>query len=468
VKPIKLLHTSTFHLALVYMVLFASSVLLLLGFIYWATAGYMARQTDATIEAEITGLAEQYRRRGLQGLIIVITERMARNPNGASIYLFAASDYTPLAGNLSHWPQGDTQDGWLNFYLKENLLEGKSHPARARPFLLRGGLHLLVGRDIYELKEIQELILRALSWGLAMTLCLALVGGLMMSWSMVRRLEVINLTSRQIIMTGDLSRRIPTRGTGDDFDQLADNLNAMLDQIEKLMVGVQQISDNIAHDLRTPLTRLRNRLEQMRWQKSDIDQYHTQIEQSITEADQLLLTFNALLRIARIESGTHSNPQALVDLETLVRDATELYEALAEEKQQTITTDLESCPKIQGDRDLLFQALANLLDNAVKYTPEGGIINITLQCDKHQIEIGVADTGAGIPLEAREKVLQRFYRLETSRSTPGNGLGLSLVAAVAGLHHAKIKLENHVPIGLRVILAFSLDNKKNTSSTLSR
>ncbi|MDM8558984.1 HAMP domain-containing sensor histidine kinase [Candidatus Parabeggiatoa sp. HSG14] len=458
-KPIKLLYTSTFHLALVYMVLFASSVLLLLGFIYWATAGYMARQTDATIEAEITGLAEQYRRRGLQGLVIVITERMARNPNGASIYLFAASDYSPLAGNLSHWPQATkTDDGWLNFHLKKNLLDGKSHPARARPFLLRGGLHLLVGRDIYELKEIQELILSALSWGLAITLCLALIGGLMMSWSMVHRLEIINQTSRQIIMTGDLSRRIPTRGTGDDFDQLVDNLNTMLVQIEELMVGVQQISDNIAHDLRTPLTRLRNRLEQMRWQKPNIDQYHIQIEQSITEADQLLLTFNALLRIARIESGSHNSLQASVDLEILVRDASELYEALAEEKQQLITIDLETCPQIQGDRDLLFQALANLLDNAVKYTPEGGNINITLQHRHPKIEIIVADTGTGIPLEVREKVLQRFYRLETSRSTPGNGLGLSLVAAVTKLHHAQIKLENNTPTGLRVILVFSLNS----------
>ncbi len=442
VKAIKLLYTSTFQLALIYMILFAGSVLLLLSFIYWATAGYMARQTDATIEAEITGLAEQYQRRGLAGLVTVITERVAREPNGSSIYLFAAPDYTPLAGNLSHWPQvPKTADGWLNFQLKEDK---QPHAARARPFILRGGLHLLVGRDIRELKEIQTLIQNAFSWGLAFTLALGLIGGLMMSWSMVRRIDAINQTSRQI-MTGDLSRRIPTKGTGDDFDKLADNLNAMLDQIEKLMAGVRQVSDNIAHDLRTPLTRLRNRLEQ--GAKTE-----PLFEQCIVDADQLLSTFNALLRIAKIESGSHQSRQERVDLERLVQDASELYEALAEEKNQSLSLHLERGLEIKGDRDLLFQALANLLDNAVKYTPSGGKINISLRQQKQgMVEIIVADNGAGIPVVAREKVLQRFYRLEAARNSPGNGLGLSLVAAVASLHHGQLRLEDNAP-GLRVVL----------------
>ena len=453
VKPLKLLRTSTFHLALIYMGLFASSVLLLLSFIYWSTAGYMARQTDATIEAEITGLSEQYRRRGLAGLVAIISERTAQNPNGSSIYLLTTLNYVPLAGNLSHWPQqAEKQNGWLNFRLKDNPTDGKPQQARARPFILRGGLHLLVGRDIRELQAIQQLMLRALGWGFAITLGLALLGGLMMTWSMVRRIEAINQTSRQI-MTGDLSRRIPTKGTGDEFEQLADNLNAMLEQIEKLMMGVRQVSDNIAHDLRTPLTRLRNRLEQMRWQNPNTDEYDMQLEKSIAESDQLLATFNALLRIAKIESGSHPSRQEWVDLEPLVRDASELYEALAEEKNQTLRLKLVPNLQVQGDRDLLFQAIANLLDNAVKYTPTGGDINIILQTQQNRIKIIVMDTGSGIPLKAHDKVLQRFYRLETSRSTPGNGLGLSLVAAVASLHHAQLKLEDNQP-GLRVIFAF--------------
>jgi signal transduction histidine kinase len=436
------------------MVLFASSVLLLLSFIYWATAGYMARQTDATIEAEITGLAEQYRRRGLAGLVMIMTERTVQNPNNSSLYLLTTSNYTPVVGNLSHWPQrAEKEDGWLNFHLKDNPQDGKPHQARARPFILRGGLHLLVGRDIRELKEIQQLMLRALGWGLALTLALGLIGGLMMSWSMMRRLDAINQTSRQI-MTGELSRRIPTKGTNDEFDQLADNLNAMLEQIEKLMVGVRQVSDNIAHDLRTPLTRLRNRLEQMRLQPPNTDEYDMQLEKSITEADQLLITFNALLRIAKIESGSHPIRKQPVNLEDLVRDASELYEALAEDKNQTLTLKLMPHLQVQGDRDLLFQALVNLLDNAVKYTPSGGKIGITLLKHKNRVEMIVTDTGPGIPLEAQDKVLQRFYRLETSRSTPGNGLGLSLVAAIATLHHAKLRLEDNAP-GLRVALQFA-------------
>jgi signal transduction histidine kinase len=298
-------------------------------------------------------------------------------------------------------------------------------------------------------------MLRALGWGLAFTLCLGLIGGLMMSWSMMRRLDAINQTSRQI-MTGELSRRIPTKGTNDEFDQLADNLNAMLEQIEKLMVGVRQVSDNIAHDLRTPLTRLRNRLEQMRLQEPKTDEYDMQLEKSIMEADQLLATFNALLRIAKIESGSHLIRKKPVNLEALVRDASELYEALAEEKNQSLTLKLIPHLQVQGDRDLLFQAIVNLLDNAVKYTPSGGKIGITLFKRKDIVEIIVTDTGTGIPIEAHDKVLQRFYRLEISRSTPGNGLGLSLVAAVAMLHHAKLRLEDNAP-GLRVVLLFEGD-----------
>lgn len=435
------------------MVLFASSVLLLLSFIYWATAGYMGRQIDATIEAEIAGLAEQYQRRGLPGLMTLISERVTRNPKSASLYLLAAADYTPLAGNLSRWPQiAETSTGWINFALNNHSAEGESHPARAKQFVLRGGLHLLVGRDIYELKEMQALILSAFSWGLAITLGLALIGGVTMSWSMLRRLEIINQTCRQI-MTGDLARRIPTHGTADEFDQLADNLNAMLEQIEKLMIGIRQVSDNIAHDLRTPLTRLRYRLEQIRWQQPGTDYYENSIEQSIADADQLLATFNALLRIAKIESGSQNRCHTLVDLETLVRDAAELYEALAEDRNLDFELRLAPGLQVPSDRDLLFQAVANLLDNAVKYTPSGGRISLMLRRSLHAIEIVVADTGPGIPVVAREQVLQRFYRLEASRSTPGNGLGLSLVAAVATLHQAQLRLEDNEP-GLRVVLAF--------------
>jgi len=219
------------------MVLFAGSVLLLLGFIYWSTVAFMANQTDATIEAEIVGLAEQYRERGLNGLVGTIKERVERDPDSASVYLFASSSYTPLAGNLSAWPDTAlTQDGWLNFEFEDSRAGGRVFHARARPFVLDGGLHLLVGRDTRELKATQQLIVRALLWGLAITLALALMGGIAMSRSMLRRIEQINQTCREI-MAGDLSQRVPTSGTADDFDHLAGNLNAMLDEIERLMAA---------------------------------------------------------------------------------------------------------------------------------------------------------------------------------------------------------------------------------------
>ncbi|WP_197469388.1 HAMP domain-containing protein, partial [Oleiphilus sp. HI0125] len=245
------------------MVLFATSVFILMGFIYWATAGYMSSQTDETIEAEIVGLAEQYQRQGLNGLISVIRERVARDPNGKAIYLFTARDFIKLAGNIDKWPEeGEVQEGWLNFTLNEELgwHNELDRPARARVFIVPGGLRLLVGRDVNEFMAVKELVERAINLGMAITFMLAMIGGVMMSRSTARRVEIINQTSQKI-MKGNLSLRIPDRGTNDDFDQLARNLNEMLDRIFQLMEGIKHVSDNIAHDLRTPLTRLRNKLE---------------------------------------------------------------------------------------------------------------------------------------------------------------------------------------------------------------
>jgi len=429
--------------------------LLLLGFIYWSTVAFMANQTDATIEAEITGLAEQYRERGLNGLVTTIAERLERDPDSSSVYLFASPNHIPFAGNLSAWPDvSPTPDGWLNFEFQDPRAGGRMFHARARPFVLQGGLHLLVGRDTRELKATQQLIVRALLWGLAVTFALALLGGIAMSRSMLRRIEQINQTSREI-MAGDLSQRVPASGSSDEFDQLADNLNAMLDEIERLMEGIRQVSDNIAHDLRTPLTRLRNRLEQLHTELDDRNPNLGHVERSIADADQLLSSFAALLRIARIEAGGHRTNLTRLDLTTLLQDAAELYEALAEEKQLVISTQFDDSVYVDGDRDLLFQALTNLLDNAVKYTPKGGHISL----DVHQLddiaELSVTDTGPGIPVDERDKVGQRFYRLERSRSTPGSGLGLSLVSAVAQLHHAELLLRDNAP-GLKASLRFEI------------
>ena len=435
-----------------YMVLFATSVFILMGFIYWATAGYMSSQTDETIEAEIVGLAEQYQRQGLNGLISVIRERVARDPNGKAIYLFTARDYIKLAGNIERWPEGgDVQDGWLNFALNDELgwHTDSDRPARARVFIVPGGLRLLVGRDVNEFMAVKELVERAINFGMAITFMLAMIGGIMMSRSTARRVEIINQTSQKI-MKGNLSLRIPDRGTNDDFDQLARNLNEMLDRIVQLMEGIRHVSDNIAHDLRTPLTRLRNKLENTLLKVENEDQREL-VGSAVAEADQLLATFNALLRIARLEMGGRTDNFREFSFSDLLLDAAELYEAVAEDKQQTLSIRVQTDVLVFGDKDLLFQTVSNLIDNAIKYTPDGGDIEIKLDTSEENAAFTVADSGIGIPEAERQKVFDRFYRVAKSRSQPGNGLGLSLVQAVIELHQGTITLGDNEP-GLVVTL----------------
>ena len=453
-KSLDLLRTSTFRLALLYMALFAGSVLLLLGFIYWSTVSFMANQTDATIEADIQGLSEQYQERGLDGLVATIRERLERDPDSSSVYLLVSPNQRSIAGNLSSWPAGPPdRDGWLGFDFRDPRADGRVFQARARPFVLRGGLRLLVGRDIRELKATQRLVVRALLWGMAITLVLALAGGFAMSRSMLRRIEQINQTSLEI-MNGDLSRRIPTKGSADDLDQLAGNLNAMLNEIERLMEGVRHVSDNVAHDLRTPLARLRNRLEELRGRLPQDSPYRDDVERSIEDTDRLLSTFAALLRIARIEAGGMATRFAAVELGELLQDARELYEVVADEKGVDLAMQASDVPAVSGDRDLLFQAVANLLDNAIKYTPQGGRVMLALRpAGERFVELSIADTGPGVPADERDKVLQRFYRLEPSRTSPGSGLGLSLVAAVARYHDADLVLADNGP-GLTATLRF--------------
>lgn len=445
-----LLRSSTFRLAVLYMALFGASVAVLLIFIYMSTAGYMAVQTDDTIEAEVTGLAERYGISGLDGLIRSIDERLSRKPNGDAVYLLTDDQLTPLIGNLDRWPRVAIDgDGWLNFSLEQSTDDGDvTHRARARPFTLRGGYRLLVGRDMHALDATRTLILRAIAWGLAITVMMALAGGYMISRRTMRRLEAINETSRRI-MHGDLSQRIPTRSTDDDFDQLAENLNGMLDTIERLMEDVRRVTDNVAHDLRTPLTRLRNRLEAL---KGDGSLDKSTVEAALADADGLLATFNALLRIASIESGRRRAAFEDIALDDLLRDVTELYEPLAEHRNQSLDVAVSGEVQVRGDRDLLFQAFANLLDNAIKYTPDGGEIRVTLEDSASGPRIRIIDSGPGIPEASRDQVFKRFFRLEESRHTPGNGLGLSLVEAVARLHKANIRLDGEP--GLDVSLDF--------------
>ena len=441
------------RIAIGYGVLFGLSGLALLAFIYISTAGYSTRQMEAVIEAEVQGLAERYRVAGLRGLRALVGERLARNPASSSIYLLADRRFRVLAGNLSRWPEAARgADPWAEFelYATGDADRPEVHRARARHFQLPRGFHLLVGRNMRDLEQMRSAIFRAVAWGIVVAAALAFVVAWRLRRSVVARIESINRTSRRI-MEGRLSERIASHGSGDEFDDLVANLNAMLERIETLMDDVRRVSDNIAHDLRTPLGRLRTRLEQMRDAGGDAASV-APVAAALAEADQMLATFNALLRIARIETGRRRYGFEQVDLATIGNDVADLYEPLAESRDITFRHSGIEAP-VDGDADLLFQSLANLLDNAMKYTPEGGSVTLHVTSDADTVSVVVADSGPGVPHEEREAVLRRFYRLEPARSTPGSGLGLSLVAAVAQVHEAGLTLDDNAP-GLIVRMRF--------------
>lgn len=437
------------------MVLFGTSVCGVLGFEYWQTARVIGTQTDTTIEVETQGLAEHYREFGLAQLIFVIKERARNNPNLQSIYLLTDPNLAPLAGNLSAWPtQAGGSPSWFDFRIETTDTKGNKveRPARAQTFVLPDNFHLLVGREMTERQQFQALITNALFWGLILTLALGMLGGVLMSRHVLSRIEAINRGSRAIL-DGDLQRRMPISGSGDEFDRLSENLNAMLDQIERLMAGMREVTNDIAHDLRSPINRLRSRLEVTLMKEPGPDELRSVMEDTIEEADTILETFNAILDIALAESGVLRDRFETVDLSEVVQDVTELYEPLAAEKNESLTCMPGEHLTVKGNRHLLFRALANLLDNAIKYAPEHGTISIEASAEKSGVVVSVTDNGPGIPPEQREQALKRFTRLETSRSAAGSGLGLALVAAIARLHAADLKLEDNAP-GLRVVLAF--------------
>ena len=464
-RPIvRLLRTNAFRLAALYLLLFATSVLALLAFIYFSTADFIVRQTEATLDAEITGLHEQFDQRGLVGLVQTVAERSgSERRRDEPIYLITDARYHPLAGNLPAWPEGTRlKGGWLSFSMEVHDQDSsETHDVLAATIDLRsrsGEFHLLVGRDLRDANLFRSSMVKTLTWASVLTLGLGVIGGLFMTRNMLRRVDAVNRTSERIIH-GDFSQRVPLSGAGDEFDQLATNLNAMLDQIERLMAGMRQVTDNIAHDLRTPLARLRARLEVTLLEKPDVQRYGEALRQTIAEADTLLGTFNALLSIAEAEAGSRRETLAEVRLDEIARSVAELYEPVAEERGLALVTAVDDAVPVRGDRHLLSQAIANLLDNALKYTPAGSV-RLTVRADGDWARAEVADTGPGVPAAWREAVLDRFVRLEGSRSTPGNGLGLSLVRAVARMHGGSVRLEDNHPgtgnPGLKVILTLPL------------
>jgi signal transduction histidine kinase len=474
VFPTNLFSTSTFRLAVMYLLLFGLSVVAILGFVYWTTAGFIARQTDEAIESEIESLADTYRTRGL-GAMQRLVERRAANQR-QTLYIIATPDMKPFAGNLDLWPRvadmpsianfgshmltldlwpkvDANHNGWIEFTFERPLGDTMEvHAARARHLVTDGGFHVLVGRDVQEREIFAERLRESLVWTVGLVIALGLVGGMIMSRNMLARIDGINRVSRDI-MLGDFSRRVPVAGNSDELDRLATNLNAMLDQIERLMTGMRQVTDNVAHDLRTPLNRLRSRLEVTLMEPASIESYRRALVGAVEEAEGLVNTFNALLSIAQAESGVKRDDMADLDVAAVTRDAAELYEPAAEDKGLVFNVEAKDGVNVRGDRHLLSQAIANLLENAIKYTPKGGQVTVVAQKAGDGAELVVADSGPGIEATDRDRVLDRFVRLEASRNSPGSGLGLSLVRAVARHHGAALKLDDNHP-GLKVTLHF--------------
>jgi signal transduction histidine kinase len=444
-----LLRSSTFRLAAVYLLVFALSVGGILGYVYWKTVVLLEQQTDDAIRTEVLGLSDQYQLLGLQGVADLVKRRSTGD--GDAIYLLVNPERERISGNLESLPSNaGGSSGFIDFPIDAKIGPRiDRHIGRGYYAVLPGGYRVLVGRDVEAQRSFADLIRRTLYWALGLAAVAGIGGGLWISRNFLRRVDAITETSRSI-MDGDLSQRMPVTGSNDELDRLSHSLNDMLDQISRLMLGMKDVSSNVAHDLKSPLTRLKARVENA-LRSSDPVAYRDALTATIDECDHMLTTFNALMSIARTEAGQAREGMQHINAATLLHDVAELYEPMAEDQDGTLTTEAAEHLPVRGDRQLLAQALSNLVDNALKY---GGVpprIAFAGALDGKNVVLSVSDKGHGIAAADRERVKDRFVRLDESRTKPGNGLGLSLVSAVVKLHGGTLLIEDNQP-GLRVKL----------------
>ncbi|MBR0897321.1 HAMP domain-containing histidine kinase [Bradyrhizobium tropiciagri] len=448
----KTLGSSTFRLALIAIGVFGLIVSAIFAYVYWSTLSYVRDRSDRAIMIEQASLDEAYARSGRGGLTALIAQRVVDKNFADHVYLLAGPGSAPLAGNLKQWPADASGQGWAEFRTSLPALSSGSALMRGVTETLSNGDRLLVGRDISDLDGFMAQIRAAGIAAVLLIIGLAAAASIGVTRRTVGRIEQINAISRAIMLSG-LDQRIPLRGSHDEWDRVAENLNLMLDRIQTLMGDVKQVGENIAHDLRTPLTRMRGRLEKAYHAPRNQQADAALIGDTIADLDAVLGMFASITRISEIETRARKGAFRIVNLVEIAGEVVELYDAAAEE----VTTHLELAgdPAVQvtGDRDLLFDAIANLVDNAIKHGRPGGRVIVTCDNDENGAVIAVADDGPGIPAEQYDHVFKRFYRLEQSRYTPGNGLGLSLVAAVASLHGARIELRDNAP-GLLCRLVF--------------
>jgi signal transduction histidine kinase len=451
----KTLRSSTFKLALIAIGIFGAIVLTLFSYVYLSTAYYVRGRSDSAITAEQAILQRAYDRAGRGGLIAIIQQRISDEHFQNSLYLLADPSYSFIAGNLKVWPSDlGGSEGWQNFHVQGWKADAAHQPMlRAALKTLSNGDHLLVGKDIDDLDTFTGKIKAAFIFVIALIFLLAGVASVLVTRRTVGRIEAINTTSRAIMQSG-LDKRIPLRGTNDEWDRVAENLNSMLDCIETLMREVKQVTDNVAHDLRTPLARMRGRLEKAYHCRRDSEEDQALIGDTIANLDGVLRIFSSITRIAQIEAKAQRVAFRTVNIAEITRETVELYDAAAEEKGTHLSFVGDQRVCVTGDRDLIFDAVANLVDNAIKHGRAGGHVTVEVaESSDGDAIISVADDGPGIPAAEHLNVFKRFYRLERSRRTVGNGLGLSLVAAVARLHGAHIEMLDNLP-GLKLRLVF--------------
>jgi signal transduction histidine kinase len=460
---VRTLGTQVFRLAAASAAGFLLASALIVGALFWQTNDLLTDHVVQGLRAEAAELAHEAA--GSGGLNALAETIKARSrPASTSLYFLAGPGGEKLAGNLKALPPeiSASPNGGVFRYEPDDGSGGETRLGVAIPVAPAQGFVLVIGRDIEEQLDLAARIKRTFIWGFGALALAAIVAGLAVGRSVLRRIESITATSRSI-MAGDLTRRIPLAGNADELDELSESLNSMLDRIEQLMNGLREVSDNIAHDLKTPLNRLRNSAEAALRADRGAEGYKEGLEATIEKADDLIKTFNALLLIARLEAGVVEESAEVFDLGRLVHDVAELYEPVAEEAGLGLTIETANGLEVRANRQLVGQTVANLVDNAIKYSAksvssaaEGSDVTVRVAAHERTAEISVGDRGPGIPPEDRERALRRFVRLEKSRTQPGTGLGLSLVAAVARLHHGTVRLEDNAP-GLRVVVTLPLD-----------
>lgn len=441
-----LFRTTALRLSALYLLLFSLCAAFLVFYVTAMSQSLLEQQTKDTVTTEVAQIEAIYGRAGVNGLLRTL-ERRARQP-GANLYVIAGPTGEILAGNVASLQPGLLdKEGWTGEAFRYRRYTDESrkqaHVALAHVLVLDNGLRILVGRDLQEPEKFKVLVRQALVVALGIMGIGALIIWFAIGRNALKRIDRMSDASTRI-MAGDLSQRLPMSGSGDEFDRLSESLNAMLGRIEKLNEGLRQVSDNIAHDLKTPLTRLRNKAEAALAHKSNNSGYRASLEEIIGESDQLIRTFNALLMISRVEAGSAAAEMSVVNLSHSVADCVELYEPLADEEGLRLEAEVPPEIHITGNRELIGQALGNLIDNAIKYAEgaENPLITVRLEKRDRDYVISVADHGPGIPADKRGDVVERFVRLDDSRSKPGTGLGLSLVEAVMELHHGRLELSH--------------------------